>query len=75
MLQTYWTPSLSQSQQFSMLGHLGRLPLSRSAGGSPKGMGNGMYRHGLYTQAAADLNNRITDLQRASRGLLRRLLP
>jgi hypothetical protein len=33
-----------------------------------------MYRHGLYTHQAADLNARITDLQRGSRALLRRLM-
>lgn len=44
-------------------------------GGAPKGKANGRYRHGLYTQAAAALNARITDLQRESRALLRRLMP
>ena len=44
-------------------------------GGAPKGKRNGMYRHGLYTQAASALNARITDLQRESRALLRRLMP
>jgi hypothetical protein len=44
-------------------------------GGAPKGKRNGMYRHGLYTQAAVDLNARLSDLQRESRALLRRLMP
>lgn len=44
-------------------------------GGAPTGKRNGMYRHGLYTQAAADLNSRITGLQRESHALLRRLVP
>ena len=42
-------------------------------GGAPKGKHNGMYRHGLYTQEAAALNSRLSDLQRESRALLRRL--
>ena len=44
-------------------------------GGAPKGKRNGMYRHGLYTQEAAALNARLSDLQRESRALLRRLMP
>ena len=44
-------------------------------GGAPKGKGNGMYRHGLYTPAASALNSRLSDLQRESRALLRRLMP
>ena len=44
-------------------------------GGAPTGKHNGMYRHGLYTQEAAALNRRITDLQRETRALLRRLAP
>ena len=44
-------------------------------GGAPTGKGNGMYRHGLYTQQAAALNSRLSDLQRESRALLRRLNP
>ena len=44
-------------------------------GGAPKGKANGMYRHGLYTQAASALNSRLSDLQRESRALLRRLMP
>jgi hypothetical protein len=34
-----------------------------------------MYRHGLYTQQAAALNSRLSDLQRESRDLHRRLMP
>ena len=44
-------------------------------GGAPTGKRNGMYRHGLYTQEASALNDRLTDLQRRSRELLRRALP
>lgn len=44
-------------------------------GGPPKGKRNPMYRHGLCTQEAADLNRRLTDLRRGSRALLRRLMP
>lgn len=43
-------------------------------GGAPKGKGNGMYRHGLYTQAAVNLNSRLSNLQRESLALLRRLM-
>ena len=43
--------------------------------GAPKGKRNGAYRHGLYTQQAAALNSRLSDLQRESRALLRRLVP
>lgn len=46
-----------------------------AGGGAPKGKRNGMYRHGLYTQQAAALNARLSDLQRESRALLRRLFP
>jgi hypothetical protein len=44
-------------------------------GGAPKGKRNGMYRHGLYTEQAVALNSRLSDLQRESRALLRRLVP
>lgn len=44
-------------------------------GGAPKGKGNGAYAHGTYTQEAAALNARLSDLQRESRALLRRLMP
>ena len=44
-------------------------------GGAPKGKGNGAYKHGTYTQEAAALNARLSDLQRESRALLRRLMP
>jgi hypothetical protein len=44
-------------------------------GGAPKGKRNGMYRHGLYTREAAALSGRVSDLQRASRALLRWLVP
>lgn len=40
-------------------------------GGAPKGKHNGAYKHGLHTQEAADLNSRLTDLQRESRELIR----
>lgn len=43
-------------------------------GGAPMGKRNGMYRHGLYTQQAAATNARLSDLQRESRALLRRLM-
>lgn len=42
-------------------------------GGAPTGKRNGMYRHGLYTQQAAALNRAVSDLQRESHVLLRRL--
>jgi hypothetical protein len=43
-------------------------------GGAPTGKRNGIYRHGLYTKKAAALNARLSDLQRQSRALLRRLV-
>jgi hypothetical protein len=49
--------------------------LHGARGGAPKGKRNGMYRHGLYTQQAAALNGRLSDLQRESRALIRRLRP
>jgi hypothetical protein len=42
-------------------------------GGAPKGKRNGMYRHGLNTQEAMALRRSVSDLQRESRALLRRL--
>jgi hypothetical protein len=45
-----------------------------AGGGAPTGKRNGAYKHGLHTQEAAALNARLTDLQRKSRALLRRLM-
>ena len=42
-------------------------------GGAPTGKRNGMYRNGNHTKQAAELRRRISDLQRQSRELLRRL--
>ncbi len=36
-------------------------------GGGPKGERNGMYRHGLYTQAAVEERRSIRELLRRSR--------
>jgi len=44
-------------------------------GGAPTGKRNGMYRHGDYTKAAVAVRRQLSDLQRQSRDLLRRLVP
>lgn len=52
-----------------------RALLPRSAGWCPDRKAQRHVSAWLHTQAAADLNSRITDLQRESRALLRRLVP
>ena len=42
-------------------------------GGAPTGKRNGMYRHGDHTKDAVALRHQISDLQRESRDLMRRL--
>ena len=42
-------------------------------GGAPTGKRNGMYRHGDHTKRATALRRQLSDLQRQSRDLLRRL--
>lgn len=44
-------------------------------GGAPMGKSNGMYLHGEHTKEAVALRRRVSDLQRDSRDLLRRLIP
>ena len=44
-----------------------------ACGGAPTGKRNGMYRHGDHTKKAVALRRRISDLQRQSRELLRRM--
>ena len=43
-------------------------------GGGPKGKRNGGYRHGLYTQDAAEDRRRISELLRRSREALAKIL-
>ena len=39
-------------------------------GGAPKGKANGAYKHGLYSQDAAEERRRISELLRESRDML-----